>query len=55
MSRIYEMINRYDLWAFIISLSSAFFIGLLMGSETLTIAIVVGMSTYIGIRLIEYL
>ena len=49
------MVDRYDLWAFIISLTSAFMIGFIMGSETLTIAIVVGLSTYIGIRLLEYL
>ena len=49
------MVDRYDLWAFIISLTSAFLIGFIMGSETLTIAIVVGLSTYIGIRLLEYL
>lgn len=52
---IRTMVDRYDLWAFIISLTSAFMIGFIMGSETLTIAIVVGLSTYIGIRLLEYL
>ena len=52
---IRTMVDRYDLWAFIISLTSAFVIGFIMGSETLTIGIVVGLTTYICIRLLEYL
>ena len=49
------MVDRYDLWAFIISLTGAFVIGLLANSETLTIGTVVALPTYIGIRLLEYL
>jgi len=47
--------DRYDLYAFIIALTLAFLIGFLMGEGTLGIALVTGLTTYIGIRLLEYI
>ena len=47
--------DRYDLYAFIIALTLAFLIGLIMGNGTLGLALVVGLGTYIGIRLLEYM
>ena len=41
--------DRYDLYAFIIALTLAFLIGLIMGHGTLGIALVTGLTTYIGI------
>ena len=49
------MMDRYDLYAFIISCTSAFVIGLLLGNGTLGLALVVGLTAYIGIRLLEYM
>lgn len=47
--------DRYDLYAFIIALTLAFLIGFIMGEGTLGIALVTGLTSYIGIRLLEYI
>ena len=47
--------SLYEKSAFIIALTLAFLIGLIMGNGTLGLALTVGIGTYIGIRLLEYM
>ena len=47
--------SLYEKCSFIIALTLAFLIGLIMGNGTLGLALVVGLGTYIGIRLLEYM
>lgn len=47
--------SLYEKGGFIIALTLAFLIGLIMGNGTLGLALTVGIGTYIGIRLLEYM
>lgn len=47
--------SLYEKGGFIIALALAFLIGLVMGNGTLGLALTVGIGTYIGIRLLEYM